>query len=255
MAQGQAAACLAEPPMSNELTNAPLERRIAAALTDDVWSADLSTLIAETEAAIVDADKAVEEEREAALDPVACPDAAAEREAMQAAEFARERLRKVLPRLQARLTVVGEAEEFADWLPQREEAKARRDLLATRLGELYRPFIEAIIPLLLEIEKADQEIWRVNQAAPVKARTTGGYLLHSVEEEAGGPSAQQLRHLQILKHLRLPNWDGGELPVWPPHRPPNATVIVPTYVGDPRLSSDHEVKEEQEETLTNYHNP
>ena len=57
MAQGQAAACLAEPPMSNELTNAPLERRIAAALTDDVWSADLSTLIAETEAAIVDADR------------------------------------------------------------------------------------------------------------------------------------------------------------------------------------------------------
>ncbi len=28
-----------------------------------------------------------------------------------------------------------------------------------------------------------------------------------------------------MKHLRLPNWQGSELPVWPPHRPPNAAVI------------------------------
>jgi hypothetical protein len=182
-------------------------------------SADLAALVAETEAPIVDADKAAEAEREKALDPLASPDAAAALEGIQVAEFGRDRLRKVLPRLRARLMEVDEAEEFARWLPQQEAAKARGDELAARLRELYVPFVEAIVPLLFEIQKADQEIRLVNLAAPAKARLEG-YLMHSVEEEARGPSASQLRHLQIMKHLRLPNWDGGELPVWPPHRRP-----------------------------------
>jgi hypothetical protein len=115
------------------------------------------------------------------------------------------------------------------------------------LRDLYLPFVEAIVPLLLNIEKADLEIRQVNLAAPAKAKL-GGYLLRSVEEEARGPSALQLRHLQILKDLRLPNWDGGELPVWPPHRPPNPAVIAPMLGGDHRLSTDRwwEVKQEQE---------
>jgi len=232
--------------MSNEPMNTTLEKSIAAALAGDITSTDLAALIAETEGAIFDADKAAEAERKKALDPLASPDAAKAREAMQAAEFARDRLRTVLPRLQKRLQEVWEAEEFASWLPQREAAKARCAEVAAKLGELYLPFVHAIVPLLHEIEKADHEIWRVNQAAPNKAKN-GGYLLQSVEHEARGPSAEQLRHLQIMKDLRLPNWEGGELPVWPPHRPPNPAVIAPVLGGDPRLSTNHwwEVKEEQ----------
>ena len=50
-----------------------------------------------------------------------------------------------------------------------------------------------------------------------------------------------------MEHLRLPNWEGSELPVWPPHRPPDPAVIAPVLGGDPRLFSDRwwEVKEEQ----------
>ncbi len=70
--------------MSNDI-NAALEKRIVAALAADSASADLETLIIETKAAIVAADKTADEERERALDPVACPDAAAAREAMQVA--------------------------------------------------------------------------------------------------------------------------------------------------------------------------
>jgi hypothetical protein len=86
-------------------------------------------------------------------------------------------------------------EELARWLPRREAAAARGHELAMKLRDLYCPFVEEIVPLLLEIEKAEQEIQAKN----------GRYLLRSVEEEARGPSASQLRHLQILKDLRLPN--------------------------------------------------
>ncbi len=106
---------------------------------------------------------------------------------------------------------------------------------------------DAIVPLLAEIEEADQEVRLVNHEAPPKARNTGGYLLESVEHAARGPSALQLRHLQIMKDLRLPNWDGAELPLWPPYRPLNVAAFTPAELGDPRLSTGDwwRVKEEQ----------
>ncbi len=41
--------------------------------------------------------------------------------------------------------------------------------------------------------------------------------------------------------------DSGELPVWPPHRPPSAAVITPMLGGDPRLYTGEwwKVKQEQ----------
>ena len=114
-----------------------------------------------------------------------------------------------------------------------------------RSGVSYTCRLSKRSSLYYESEEADHQIWRVNQAAPDKAKN-GGYLLHSVEEEARGPSASQLRHLQIMKHLRLPNWEGSELPMWPPHRPPNAAVIAPMLGGDPRLYTGEWWKVKQE---------
>ena len=50
-----------------------------------------------------------------------------------------------------------------------------------------------------------------------------------------------------MKNLQLPSWEGGELPVWPPHRSPNPAAVAPTLGGDSRLSTDRwwEVREEQ----------
>jgi hypothetical protein len=50
-----------------------------------------------------------------------------------------------------------------------------------------------------------------------------------------------------MKNLRLPNWEGGELPVWPPHQPPDPAAVAPVLGGDPRLSTNRwwEVREEQ----------
>jgi hypothetical protein len=106
-----------------------------------------------------------------------------------------------------------------------------------KLREAYQPFVQAIVPLLFEMEEVDREIRLVNLAAPHKALNAGGYLLQSVEYAARGSSADKLAHLQITKHLRLSNWEGAELPLWPPYRPPDASAYTPTLFGDHRLYS------------------
>ena len=115
-----------------------LESRIATALTaTDIKSSNLATLIAETESAITTADKTAEEERTKALDPIASPDATKAREAMQAAEFSRDRLRTVLPRLQAKHKEVKEQEHAAAWTADYAAVKAKRDVAAEQLREGY----------------------------------------------------------------------------------------------------------------------
>jgi hypothetical protein len=178
----------------------------------------------------------------------------------------------VLPRLQNRLRQVQAEEELANWLPRQEAAKARRDEMAAKLRDVYLPFVEAIAPLLFEIEEVECEIRLVNHAAPYKAVYAGGYLLESVEHAARGPSALQLSHLQIMKDLRLPNWEGAELPLWPPQRP-LIVAAFPVELGDPRLSTGdwwqvkqeeaqvaaeraaREEKEREVKALENYHGP
>jgi hypothetical protein len=77
-----------------------LEQKVADALADAaVTSNDLAALIGELEVAIAEASENAEGQRVKALDPLASPDAKTAREALQAAEFARDRLRTLLPRV------------------------------------------------------------------------------------------------------------------------------------------------------------
>ena len=90
------------------------QQRITAALTArDLRSDALAELIVETEAAIAAAEKAAEAERAKSLNLLQSPDADAAHAAMQSAEFAVERLRSVLPKLQRRHVPVASAEEYA----------------------------------------------------------------------------------------------------------------------------------------------
>src|SRR5512139_3041509 len=108
-----------------------LEQEIVAALADaDIKSSDLEALIAETEAAITQADATANVERTKALDPVLSPDAKAAREAMAAAEFSCNRLRTVMARLQQRLHEVQAQEYLAQWRSEYEKLKVKRDALA-----------------------------------------------------------------------------------------------------------------------------
>jgi hypothetical protein len=226
-----------------------LEERIATALVDDIKSPDVAALIAETEAAIREADTNAKAERIKGLDLLASPDADNARQAMQAAEFARDRLQAALPRLEKRYCEVVAAEEFSTWLPLHEAAKMRRDALSSKLRDRYIPFVNEFLPLLLEIEEADREVRRVNEAAPRDGAI--GTRLHSVEEEARGPETCGANMLSIIKHLKLPSWEPSSVPVWPPYRPIDPALIAPVAGGDPRLYTGDwwQVGQERESAL------
>jgi hypothetical protein len=100
-----------------------LEQRIAAALSDDdIDSYHIADLLAETEQASIDADKAAITARELALDPIASPDAHKARAAIEDANFTSMRLRTVQPRLQTKYDKVSRAERHEKWAS--EEATA-----------------------------------------------------------------------------------------------------------------------------------
>ena len=143
-----------------------LEERIATALSEDIASADVEALITETEAAITAADAAAEEERVKALDPIASPDPAKARAAMEDAAFTRDRLRTVLPRLQARLKQVEAAEYLARWEPDYEQVKAVRDALAAEMREVYPAAVAQLADLFQRMAECDRECSRINGSAP-----------------------------------------------------------------------------------------
>jgi hypothetical protein len=126
-----------------------LEHRIAGALNGDaITSAALSELVQETEAAIVAADVTVEEERANALDPARSPDPKVAREALQTAEFARDRLKTLLPRLQKHARHIAYCEAYGRWLQSYEAVKAEHDAAVEELRQVYPNVVETLVPLL-----------------------------------------------------------------------------------------------------------
>jgi hypothetical protein len=203
-----------------------LESRIATALTaTDIKSSNLATLIAETESAITTADKTAEEERTKALDPIASPDATKAREAMQAAEFSRDRLRTVLPRLRAKHKEVKEQEHAADWTADYAAVKVRRDAAAEQLRERYPTIVAELVALMADIAATDREVDRVNAAAPY-----GDYpRLRSVELSARGLDRLLQPDISIVQELRLPNFtraDNEPVLAYPPPVPNLALQVL-----------------------------
>jgi hypothetical protein len=165
---------------------------------------------------------------------------------MNAATFARDRLRAILPRLQARRRERVAAEKYARWLPSYEAVKTKQAALAEELERVYRPFQENIVPLLRQIEDADNEARRVNQSKPPNA-----YHLHETEQ-----IARPL--MSILKDLKLPAWEGGT--AWPPYRPcwglqlaaSMAAIPAPPMTRDQIAARDAAQREESEHVIADY---
>jgi hypothetical protein len=229
--------------MSDKQRPVPLEQRITSALADaEMTSADLATLIQETETAIIAAEQSAEAERIKALDPTLSPDAKAAREVMQAAEFARNRLRTVLPRLRSHLAEV-EAREYAQrWAADYRQTEALRDAAAQRFAR-YPASVHELIEIILEAQAVDAEVSRVNGSAlPGEHRR-----LQSVELKARGLENFSISNPSVVDMVRLPDWEHSERMLWPLHRPIDPAMIVPMQIGDPRLTTDrwHEVGEEQ----------
>ena len=116
-----------------------IEQRITAALTNrDIKSDALAELIVETESAIAAAEKAAEAERAKALDPLQSPDAAAARRD-GGAQFAVQRLRTMLPRLQ-RYPQVGAQENYDAWAATFDPLLPKHQAAADKLRTVYTEF-------------------------------------------------------------------------------------------------------------------
>jgi hypothetical protein len=256
--------------MSNESINTMLEKRIAAALADDVARDLVAALIAEIETAIVAADEAAAAEREKALDPLTSPDASKARATMEDAAFWRDRLRSVLPRLKARYEEIYAANYMAQWRDDYEALKVKRDALAVELREVYPDFETKIVDLFARIAANNEELSRLHQARPADVA------LHLLGAElvARGLGAFTRSEPSITATLKLPTFEPGERLAWPPPQPLGAVSFAPVRLGgDPRLYTGEwwRVKEEEAQAaaeraageegereakaLENYHGP
>ena len=175
-----------------------LEEKIAAALAlADATSSIIAELIAETEAAVAAADKSAEAEREKALDPLASPDAAKARATMEDAAFSRDRLKTLLPRLQARYHEVQAQEYLTLWRSDYEKLKVKRDGLAEELRTIYPEFETKITDLFTRIAANDAELSHLHQARPVALRC----ICLALNLWLVILSALELRNRQSLKSL------------------------------------------------------
>lgn len=187
-----------------------LEHRIVAALTDYVPSGEIETLIAETEQAIADAEATAEQEREKALDPIRSPDADAAREAAASAEFRRDRLRTLLPRLQARRERVAAAEYWNQWQAESDALEMIRDALAAEFREAYPKVEQQLVDLLGRMAANDAEILRLNAASPPNSEA-----LSRVELVARGLERFTREEPSIATELRLPKFAADARLAWP----------------------------------------
>lgn len=199
-------------------------------------SADLEALIAETEAAITVADAAASAESTKALDPVLSPDAKAAREAMAAAEFDRDRLKTLLPRLQARCQEVQAQEYLTQWRSDYEKLKVKRDGLAEELRTIYPEFETKITDLFTRVAANDAELSRLHLARP------GGVALHLLGAELVARDLERFTTAEpsIAQELKLPAFAPGQRLAWPPQHPSLAAVLAMSMVPphDPRNTAD-----------------
>ena len=210
------------------MNNKTIEERIASALKENTTATatDLAALIAETTAAI---DQTAMAERDKALDPMRSPDANVARAAMNDAEFICNRLRTMLPRLQARYTDVEAQEYLARWKADRDDVEKLRDAAAAEFSKC-RALMEQIAIIFSNTEAVAKECSRVNGTSPPGQRHIQGPELtarHLAGFSASDPS--------VLKSTVL-FWDGKK--IWPPVQKPISVLMASPPQHDARFSSD-----------------
>jgi hypothetical protein len=213
-----------------------LEQRIATALADDdIASGDLDLLIQEVEVAASAADKAVQQERERALDPSLVVDAVKARETVVAAEFLAQRLRKALPQLRARLQQVHLHERYSQWLAEFDRVKPKHGAAAARLRVVYLEFESKLVEALYEAQEVDAEVKHLMNVKPCDAPEANGdgcYLL-TVEMAARGITGIGRHGLSIMKDLTLPDFSEPTKLAWPPPTVPLAVQIATSAIHGP----------------------
>ena len=85
---------------------------------------------------------------------------------MQSAEFAVQRLRTMLPRLQKRYQQVADAEEYAAWATTFDRLKPKHSAAAAKLKTIYIEFEAKVVEALTEAKQVDAEVQVVMHRKP-----------------------------------------------------------------------------------------
>jgi hypothetical protein len=205
-----------------------LETRVAEALANDaVTSTELAALISELEAAIATADEHAQSERAKSLDPLASPDVNVAREAWQQAEFTRDRLCALLPRLKQRYQQVANQEQYDRWAAKFDRLLPRYDAAVAQLKTVCEEFEEKIVAALLEAQAVDAEARRLASAKPYdlpQANGDGRHLI-KVELAARGLSGV-VPGCSLVTDLKLPKFNSTNELAWPPPQPSMAAEVA-----------------------------
>ena len=221
-----------------------LDQRIGSALAADteLKSGEIADLINDVQqslaVAVADAAR-IETE---ALDPFVYLDADRARAATEAADFAVDRLRAVLPRLEAKLAEAQAAEALARWRRDRHAVEQLRNAGAAKF-ERVRGLITELAATFAEVSEIDAAVSRLNSVSP-----SGESTLRGCELEARHLSQFSKSDPSIVAETKLIGFDGREL--WPPRRTSFAASVMPAPSYDARFSAHwHEASAERAEAV------
>ncbi len=154
-------------------------------------------------------------DKERAIDQTLSLEPRAARQAIEDATFAANRLRTLLPKLQARRQELHDQEQATAWLAKRGPLQRERDALAEELREVYRKAVPTLVDLFVHITANDKALTELGQTIP-----PGVNSLLSAELHARGLDSFTRDTPSLLDSVVLFDWDSG-LKVWPP---PQATL-------------------------------
>lgn len=224
-----------------------LEARVVAALKgDNLPAARLLGLLDETHSAIGQAELDAKTARRLALDVLASPDPQLARARSEDLAFRCERLRALLPRLEARYQHVLATEERNRWLEKHDTLKSKRDALAAELSTTYPEVTAKLADLFSRITANDVELGQLHAARP------SGTPLHLIgaEQKARGVADFSPANPAIAKELRLPDWQDASRMIWPPPEVPFAVIATAAVAGVQRHVGPNWFEGKQERAAT-----
>jgi hypothetical protein len=193
-----------------------LDERIAAAFAIGAKSADVATLIKNTERAASSTAELAEQARNHALDPTLSGSQLEDaRKCMDDAAFKRDRLQAALGKLKERLKQLLEQEENAQRQVIYDKLKAERDQLAKEYADLYPTVAQKLAEVLSRIAANDREVDYINNHALPK----GAPRLLEVEliaRELPGWVQAGIQTWRVIDLLCLPPWHPRANYFWPP---------------------------------------
>ena len=231
------------------MTKQTLEQKCVAALTVEPAPslAEMLTLVAELEAAIIEADLATVTAQTALLDPIASPDYRAAKAAVELTEFVGDRLRSLHPKLSGRASEISVEEDRAEWRIDFASAAEKRNGLSAELRQLYPKVVSQLVDLFNRIAANDRKLSQLHQSRPSGAK---GQLL-GAELTARGLTGFTRDQPSILgrDRLQLPDWTDSSRMAWPAPQTPASVLlsesIAATHDDPRRHSADwHEVLKE-----------